>query len=131
MESKLSYLQMIQNVVNRQANNSFLLKGWSVTLIAALFALAAKDTDKSYIVVACFPALVFWILDAYFLAQERLFKRLYDHARQQKKEGIDFSMNTTTFNDKSTNLFLALFSKTLLLFHGSILTTIIFAVIFL
>jgi len=36
------------------ANNSFLLKGWSVTLVAALFALAAKDSDKKYIVVAYF-----------------------------------------------------------------------------
>ena len=37
MDAKLKHLEMIQGVINRMANCSFLLKGWSVTLIAALF----------------------------------------------------------------------------------------------
>jgi len=32
---------MIQAVINRMASNSFLLKGWTVMLVSALFALAA------------------------------------------------------------------------------------------
>jgi hypothetical protein len=41
------------------AGNSFLLKGWSVTLAAALVALAAKDADLRFAVIALFPALMF------------------------------------------------------------------------
>ncbi len=41
MEAKLKHLEMIQGVVNRMASNSFQLKGWSVVLVSALFALAA------------------------------------------------------------------------------------------
>jgi len=38
MEQKLAHPQMIHGVINRMAGNSFLLKGWSVTLVAALRA---------------------------------------------------------------------------------------------
>ena len=39
MEVKLKHLEMIQAVITRMAKNSFLLKGWSITLTAAIFAL--------------------------------------------------------------------------------------------
>jgi len=86
LENKLKHLEFIQSVISRMSGNSFLLKGWSVTLVAALFALAAKDSDRKYIVVAYFPVLVFWILDAYFLSQERLFRNLYDSVRAKKED---------------------------------------------
>ena len=46
------YLEFIQQTITRMANNSFLLKGWTVTLSAAIFALAAKDADTSPALVA-------------------------------------------------------------------------------
>ena len=71
MESKLKHLEFIQSVIDRLSRNSFLLKGWSVTLISALFALAAKDSNKQYILLAYFPIITFWILNGYYLSQER------------------------------------------------------------
>ena len=35
MESKIAHLEMVQAVITRMAGNSFLIKGWSVTLVAA------------------------------------------------------------------------------------------------
>lgn len=70
-DAKHKHLEMIQGVVNRLSNNSFLLKGWSVILVAGLFALAAKDTEPLFAYVAYFPCTVFWLLDGYFLWQER------------------------------------------------------------
>lgn len=58
MENKQKHLEFIQTTISRMANNSFLLKGWAITLVAALFALSAKDTDKSYIIVAYFPLVL-------------------------------------------------------------------------
>ena len=43
MDKKIKHLEMIQGVINRMASNSFLLKGWTVVLVSALFALAAND----------------------------------------------------------------------------------------
>ena len=60
------------------ASNLFLLKGWTITLIAALFALAARILIKFTSFIAYLPALMFWALDGYFLSQERRFQALYD-----------------------------------------------------
>ena len=80
-EADIKHLEFIQAIVARQANNSFLLKGWSITVAVALFAFAAKDTDPRFAVLALFPAMAFWALDAYYLRQERLFRELYEHVR--------------------------------------------------
>ena len=124
-EVKLKHLEFIQSVVSRLAGNSFLLKGWSVTLVAALFALAARDADKKYIVVAYFPVLVFWILDAYFLSQEGRFRGLYDAVRAKKEEEIDFSMDTEPFAVGKTGWIATFFSKTLFIFYGSMILLMI------
>ncbi len=123
MEEKIRHLEMIQGVINRMANNSFLLKGWSVILVSALFALAAKDSNTHFVLLAYFPALAFWILDGYFLQQERLFRKLYDRVRVKKNEDIDFSMDTSVVK-KVKCWFCVCFSKTLLIFHGVIIATI-------
>ena len=59
MESKTKHLEMIQGVINRLSTNSFLLKGWSVVLVSALFALSAGDSNPAFIFLAYIPALVF------------------------------------------------------------------------
>ena len=69
MDAKMQHLQMIQDIISRMAGNSFLLKGWAVTLIAGIFALSSNDTDKLYFLVAYIPILVFWGLDSYYLCQ--------------------------------------------------------------
>ncbi len=61
MENKQKHLEFIQTTINRMANNSFLIKGWTVTVVAALFAISIKDSKKAYICIAYFPVLAFWI----------------------------------------------------------------------
>ena len=86
MESKLKHLEMIQAVVNRMANNSFLLKGWSVTLVSALLALAAANSDRRFVFVAVLPLLMFWLLDAYSAAGTSIQKTVRQgaHARRER-----------------------------------------------
>lgn len=96
MEKKLKHLGMIQAVINRMANNSFMLKGWTVTLVAGIFALASKDADKMYFLIAYIPLIIFWGLDSYYLLQERLYRSLYDKVRVQEDCEIDFSLKATT-----------------------------------
>ena len=95
MEKKLKHLEMIQNIINRMANNSFLLKGWSVTLVAGIFALSNKEADKIYFLVAYIPVLVFWGLDSYYLFQERLYRSLFDKIRGEDENAIDFSLKAS------------------------------------
>ena len=98
MENKLKHLEMVQSVINRMANNSFMLKGWAVTLVAGIFVLAGKDTDKLYFLVAYIPVIVFWGLDSYYLLQERLYRGLYEKVRLSEESEIDFSLRETKEN---------------------------------
>lgn len=91
--SKLEHLKMLQAIITRMASNSFMIKGWCVTLVSAVLALSAKDAHHM-VFVAYLPVLMFWWLDAYFLRQERLFRELYDHVRNSQEEESNFSMMT-------------------------------------
>lgn len=120
MEKKLKHLEFIQQTINRMASNLFLLKGWTVTLIVAMFALAAKESRDVYFLLAYFPTFMFWLLDGYFLSQERRFRSLYDHVTKLEESAIDFSMDTQPFKaSPSRNKWShALFSPTLLIYYG-------------
>ena len=91
MENKIKHLEMIQDVIKRMASNSFALKGWAVTIVAALFALSAKESNDLFFLVAFIPVLMFWFLDSYYLKQERLYRSLYDDVRKPQST-TDFSM---------------------------------------
>lgn len=119
MDKKLKHLELVQGVINRMASNSFMLKGWAVTLVAGIFALAGKDTDKLYFLVAYVPVLVFWGLDAYYLLQERLYCSLYDKVRETEEGNIDFSLKATIEEfDSNKNCYCScLFSTTELWFY--------------
>src|SRR2546425_2297412 len=121
-EDQRKHLELIQAVITRMAGNSFLIRGWSVTLVSALFALAAKDADRAFVVVSYFPCVMFWCLDAYYLSQERKFRSLYDSARKDSK--VDFSMDTRASQQSQDCWGSAFFSLTMVLFHRAILAVI-------
>ncbi len=125
MESKLKHLELVQGVINRMASNSFLLKGWSVTLISALFALAAKDTNQLFIYLAYFPCVAFWSLDGYFLWQEKMYRKLYDEVAQKSEDKIDFNLNAVLYKDDVDSWLEVCFSTTLKMFHGVIFGVIV------
>jgi hypothetical protein len=126
MEKKVAHLEMIQGVINRLASNSFQVKSWSVVLVSALFALGARDSQPSLVYIAFLPAIVFWPLDGYFLWQERLFRRLYERARQVDEAAVDFAMDLQLVQGAPTWAG-AVFSTTLVLFHGVIVAAVVIA----
>ena len=92
MDKKIKHLELIQGIINRMSGNSFMLKGWAVTLVAGIFAIASKDADKTYFFVAYIPVIIFWFLDTYYLKQEHLYIALYNEVRSKKESDIDFSL---------------------------------------
>lgn len=122
MENKLKHLEFIQGAINRMAGNLFFLRGWTITLVAALLALFVKGTDSGYVFIVYFIIFIFWILDGYFLSQERLFRALYNHVITLDEKDIDFSMNTEKYKeDKKNGWLCAMFSPTILIFYLSLL----------
>lgn len=130
MEKKLKHLELIQGVINRMAQCSFLLKGWSVVLISGLFALAAKDANALFVYLAYLPVITFWMLDGYYLYQERLYRKLYSYVRKQEAKDIDFDMNATPFKGKDGATWSeSVMSKTMIMFHGTLIVTVIIVMI--
>jgi hypothetical protein len=82
---RLRYLTDIQSVIGRLSQNSFIIRGWSVTLVSIIFAIvgAQRGDSRGYALLAIPPALIFWGLDTYYLRRERLFRRLYATVGQE------------------------------------------------
>ena len=120
-EHRIKHLEFIQSVINRMAHNSFVLKGWSVTLVAAIFVLAAKDANERYAVLALFPGLAFWALDAYYLRQARLFRKLYDAVRKGQRDDDQYAMNTADFAAHVPSWWSTACSGTVAGLHGMII----------
>lgn len=131
LEAKLKHLEFIQNTISRMAHNSFLLKGWAITLLGALLGLNKDDIDLKIIGIAIFLILMFWALDAYFLAQERYFRARYDEVRVKKPDEIDFSMKLEGKSGSETNWFVTFTSVTLRLYYLSLLGVMVLFGIFL
>lgn len=127
MDKTIAHLGFIQAVITRMGTNSFLLKGWSITLVAAIFALSAKDADHRFVMLAYFPVIVFWGLDGFFLHQEKLFRKLYEEVANANIASDLFTMNTEPVRGMVSSLPVAIFSKTLFVFHGSIVAVVLFA----
>lgn len=92
---------MIQDIISRMAKNTFALKGWAVTLVSGLFALVANNANYLYYLIAYIPVITFWLLDAYYLKQERLYRSLYNDIRTQKS--TNFEMETAKYKKYKTN----------------------------
>ena len=137
IEKRIKHLEMIQGVVNRLAGNSFAIKGWSITLVSALTAIGVDKSDGRFALAALLPAVIFWILDGYFLWQERLFRKLYDAVRLGEKDKPEemFIINNTPYLKKTETWLETSFKiskekpNTLLYFHGVVVICILIAAI--
>lgn len=71
----MKYLDMYQAIISRMAGNSSDCKKWAVALVSAIFLLVADKGKVGFIVVAWIPVILFWFLDAYYLALEQQFRK--------------------------------------------------------
>lgn len=110
-DKKIRHLEIIQGVITRMSSNSFKLKGWTVTLSAAVFALAAKDSNHTFFLIAFMPIIFFWGLDTYYLKLERQYVNLFEEVRNKDVSAIDFNMKILAIHkDKKTRFWNCLWS---------------------
>ena len=104
MENKRKHLEFIQNVINRMARNSFILKSLMALQVAAVVAFQARGgstasntetSENSVLWIVLVAVVPFWYLDSYILRQERLFRKLYEHVRKLNGPQIDFTMDVS------------------------------------
>lgn len=74
-----TYLNILQNIINRMANNSASCKTWCLTLISALVAIIGlKDIEKDCSTIMYLIVALFGLLDLNYLALERWFRDYYN-----------------------------------------------------
>jgi hypothetical protein len=83
-----AHLNILQGIISRMASNSASCKTWCITLILAIFVTIAAPGKLEYIWIAWFPTIVFLLLDAYYLGQERAFRQSYNHFVDRMHQGI-------------------------------------------
>lgn len=130
-ENRLKHLEFVQNIITRMNSSSFLIKGWTITLVSALFALAAKDANIKYVLVSYIAIPVFWVLDGFYISQERQYRDLYREVASKSENDIDFNMDASGYCKGDRTWFACVFSKTLIPFYGisvAITLTIMFLI---
>jgi hypothetical protein len=72
---------------------SLLIRGWTITLIAAVFVLSDKKNSPLFFLLAYFPVVAFWFLDGYYLCLEKRYRSLFDKVRKKDDFEIDYCMD--------------------------------------
>lgn len=118
-ESFHQELEQIQNIIDRQASNSFKIKGWTVTLVVV--ALLFR-TNNFQLFAAFIPLIGFWYLDAYYLKQERKFRALYNWVRKNRPENEEhlFDMDPSRFDDEVSSTAKLMLTNAIVWFYGTV-----------
>jgi hypothetical protein len=125
LEKKRAHLRTIRSIANRMRVGSALLRLWSVAVVAALIAVATHPSEARYAWLALFMALAFWLLDAHFSRQERLFRKIYDRVLALPESELDLDLSTAPVDTEEASFSSIFLSKALSAFYGTIVALII------
>ncbi len=129
-DEKIKHLEFIQDVITRMAHNSFMIKNWCITVTVALLAIASKIDNVVFVIVSIFTTIMFWILDSYYIQQERKFRVLYDDAIAPDFPVFKMSPSKELLslpkNKKNLNFWRVFFSKTIVMLYPTLIVMVLF-----
>ena len=113
------YISLIEEIISRVANNTFIIKGWTITVISVLLTL--RDSLKTdfgiYIIIIAVDG-AFCFLDCFYLRKERLYRNLYSEVIKCSKDKdckIDYyNLNTKLYTNRRTRYINVICSKSIL-----------------
>ena len=101
-EDKRLYLELIQNIINRMATSSAIVKGLTATITAGI--LTIHDYTFSLPLSRFFfvPIICMMFLDTSYLQKERQYRRLYELVCKDKHT-IDLDLNVDCIKEDLKN----------------------------
>lgn len=104
------------------ASNSFLLKGWAISIIAVVLTLADKSVEPAIMsLLVLIPLMSFWYLDAFFLRTEMMYRMMYEWVLASRMAGDQsklYDLNPRRFEKEVDSLLSVMWSITLRWFYG-------------
>ncbi|MCP4566711.1 MAG: hypothetical protein GY841_03920 [FCB group bacterium] len=73
-----AHLGIMQTIIQRMASNSASCKAWCITLVSAILVMIADKGKPEFALIAIIPAILFLVLDTYYLALEKMFRASYN-----------------------------------------------------
>jgi len=135
-------IDLIQGCINRMAQNSFVVKGWLITLVTVVLALFPERVNINILCyVIIIVTIAFWYLDGFFLKMEKLYRWKYEWVIHNRKENDKYKYDLNPYNSnmwqnlkgdntlKEPCVIKIMFTKTLVPLYGLILALAIFVLI--
>lgn len=104
-------LDLIQDVVKRQAANSFQVKTWMMGIVTAILAFKNEEIFSAgktpghhglwISLVLLLPIICFWYLDAFFLQTEKIYRELYKWVVLNRPDKTELLYDLNTFDRKN------------------------------
>lgn len=119
----VKHLEMIQGVINRMAQISFILKGWAITVVIAGLGIAGNSSLGLLGLITIISCFLFWGVDAYYLRQERLYRCLYNKVCLDSAGDVItcFSMDTDTCESEVQSWLRTMWRPTLRYFYATLI----------
>lgn len=113
-------IDLIQSCITRMAQNSFMVKGWFVSLYAVILALLPEKVNI-FLLCAALVAIniIFWYLDGFFLRTEKVYRKIYDwvlEVRPKNNRELLYQLNPYAFKgriNETESVWKVMWSKTL------------------
>lgn len=126
-------IDLIQSVINRMAKNSFLIKGWLISLVVVILALKPNEVNINLtVIILGIVTIAFWYLDAFFLKTEKIYREMYEFVIEEREKGVFdnlYNLNPSKMpsnvKKKYPNILEVMFSKTLRWFYLILLIALI------
>lgn len=127
-EDKRLYLELIQNIINRMATSSAIVKGLTATTAAGILTIHNCSFSLTLSISIFIPIICMMFLDIAYLRKERQYRRLYKLVCKDKHT-IDLDLNVNCIkedlkNDKKTKWYNCMFSWSIWLFYAPLLVVI-------
>ncbi|MDR0944105.1 MAG: hypothetical protein LBM41_06190 [Ruminococcus sp.] len=115
-------VDILQANIKRMSDKCSLVKGWTITLVAALCGISLSISQFALFAIAVVVTVMLSILDAYYLKIERGFRKNYNETinlipEAKKFLNINPTKNSKTDKDKLRQAF---FSTSIMSFYGII-----------
>ena len=133
-------IDLIEACISRMARNSFLIKGWMISLVTVVLGIAPQSEDmRVRCVLLLLATACFWYLDAFYLRLERLYRLKYEWVIQHRESTL---ADKYDLNPENPNMWPSerpapprawrlMFTKSLFPLYGAVFATILALLFFM